>query len=160
MHNEERKENKENFIKLDSLLYNNKDKMIKEFYKNNNTIIQQLFFFETYQYCFCNKCRSGDYGYYSINCVLELDSEINKKEIKIYDLLDNLLQIKDCEKCNKRTFKSEKKFNSCPKILIIVIKHNNKLKGNFKHIEKIEFRINNYDIHEYELVSFIKKLIG
>ena len=96
MHNEERKE--KNFLKLDSLRYNNKDIMKKEFYKNNNTIIQQLFFFETYQYCFCNKCESGDYGYYSINCILELESEINKKEIKIYDLLDNLLQMKDCVK--------------------------------------------------------------
>ena len=45
MHNEERKE--KNFLKLDSLRYNNKDIMKKEFYKNNNTIIQQLFFFET-----------------------------------------------------------------------------------------------------------------
>ena len=158
MHNEQRKE--KNFIKLYSLRYNNKDKMKKEFYKNNNTIIQQLFFFETSQYCLCNKCESGDYGYYNINCVLELESEINKKEIKIYDLLDNLLQMKDCEICKTKTLISGIKFNSCPQILFIVIKHNNKLNGKYLHIEKIELKKyitkGNKDTNEYNLISFIK----
>ena len=157
MHNEKRKG--KNFVKLDSLRYNKNDIMKKEFYENNNTMIQQLFFFETYQYCFCNKCQSEDYGYYSINCVLELESEINKK-IKIYDLLDNPLQMKDCEICKTKTLKSEIKFNSCPQFLIIVIKHNNNLKGKFKHIEKIELKNyitnDNKDTNEYNLISFIK----
>ena len=158
IHNEERKE--KNFIKLDSLRYNDKFKMKNEFYKKNNTMIQQLFFFEIFQYCFCSKCEGGDYGNYSINCVLELESEIYKKEINIYDLLDNLSQIKDCEICKTKTLKSEKKFNSCPQTLIIVIKHNNKLKGKFLHIEKIYLKNyitkDNKDSNEYNLISFIK----
>jgi hypothetical protein len=123
-------------------------------------MLQQLFFFEIRHYCFCDKCGSGDYEYYNINCVLELESEINKKEIKIYDLLDNLSQMKNCEICKTKTLKSEKLFNSCPQFLIIVIKHNNKLKGNFKHIEKIELikyiTKDNKDSNEYNLISFIK----
>ena len=158
MHNEERKE--KNFLKLDSLRYNDKDIIKKEFYKNNNTMIQQLFFFETYQYYFCNKCETGDYGYYSINCVLEFELEKNKKDIKIYDLLDNLFQMKDCELCKTKTLKSGIKFNSCPQYLIIVIKHKNKLKGKFQHIEKIELKNyitnDNKDTYEYNLISFIK----
>ena len=158
IHNENRKE--KNFIKLDSLRYKSKEQIEKKFYINNNTIIRQLFFFETLHYYFCSRCECGDYVNYSINCILELESEINKKEIKIYDLLDNLSQMKDCEICKTKTLKSEKKFNSCPQFLIIVIKHNNKLKCKFLHIEKINLKNYitqyNYDSNEYNLISFIK----
>ena len=70
MHNEQRKKNKANFIKLDSLIFNYKDQMKNDFCKKNNKIIQKLFFFGTFHYCFCNKCKSGDYPNFKINCVL------------------------------------------------------------------------------------------
>ena len=160
MHNEQRKENKGNYIKLDSLRYNTIDEMKKDFYKNNETIFQKLFFFETQYYCSCDKCKTGDSQNYSINCVLELVSEINKKEIKIYDLLDNLSKKERCENCKYITLKSGTKFNSCPQFLIIVIKHNNELKVNFKLNDNIELKKyiteDNHDTYEYNLISFIK----
>ena len=68
--------------------------------------------------------------------------------------------MKDCEICSKKTLKSEKIFNSCPQILIIVIKHNKKLNGKYLHIEKIELKKyitnDNKDTNEYNLISFIK----
>ena len=54
--------------------------MKNDIYKNNNTIIQKLFFFGTFQYCFCNKCQSGDFGDYVINLSLEFELEINEKK--------------------------------------------------------------------------------
>ena len=160
MHNEQRKENKKNYIKLESLRYNNKEEMKNDFYRNNNTIIQKLFFFETKYYCTCDKCKSEDFTNYLINCSLEFKLEENKKEIKINDLLNNLTQKKVCAKCSKKTLKLVTKFNSCPQYLFIIIKHNNKLKVNFKHIEKIDLKnyktIDNNDVSEYILVSFIK----
>jgi len=160
MHNEQRKENKENYIKLESLRYNNKGLMKNDFYKNNNTIIQQLFFFETKYFYNCEKCKSGDYPSYSINCALEFTIEDSNKEIKINDFFGNLTKIKNCVICNEKALQSITKFSSCPLYLIIVIKHINKLKGNFKHTEKIDlksYKINsNNDSIEYNLVSFIK----
>ena len=159
MHNEQRKVNKENFIKLDSLCYNSKNEMKDEFYKNNNTIIQKLFFFETLQYCKCSKC-GDDYNYF-INCVLELELEKEKKEIKINDLFNNLSQKnKICKICQSKSLTSMILLNSCPQFLIIVINHNNKLKDIFRHTEKIELKDyitkDNKDTNKYELVSFIK----
>jgi len=125
MHNEQRKENKENYIKLDSLRYNSKIKMKNDFYKNNNTIIQQLFFFEIKNQYKCEKCKSGDIPSYSINCALEFTIEDSNKEIKINDFLDNLTKMKNCEICNEQTLQSITKFSSCPQYLIIIIKHIN-----------------------------------
>ena len=160
MHNEQRKENKGNYIKLDSLRYNSKDQMNNDFYKNNETIIQKLFFFETQYYCSCDKCKTGDSQNYFINCVLELESETSKNEIKICDLLDNLSKKERCENCKSITLKSGTKFNSCPQFLIIVIKHNNELKVNFKLNDNIELKKyiteDNHDTYEYNLISFIK----
>jgi len=160
MHNEQRKENKENYIKLDSLIYNSKIKMKNDFYKNNNTIIQQLFFFEIKNQYKCEKCKSEDYPSYSINCALEFTIENSNKEIKINDFFDNLTKMKNCAICNERTLQSITKFSSCPQYLIIVIKHINKLKDNFQHTEKIELKNHktnsNNDTSEYNLVSFIK----
>ena len=160
MHNEQRKEKKENFVRLDSLSFNNKDKMKNDFYKYNNTIIQKLFFFETNHDCYCKKCESGDYPYYRINCVLEFQLEINKKEISINDLLDNLSKSGKCEICKQNTLQLVTKLNTCPLYLIIIINFNNKLKINFKHTEKLELKKyitkeNNYS-SEYDLISFIK----
>jgi len=131
------------------------------FYINNNTIIQKLFFFEIEKYYLCETCKSRKYASYFINCVLEFKLEEIKKEIKIYDLLDYLTQMKVCTKCNKKTtLKSVTNFNSCPQYLIIVIKHINKLKDKFKHSEKIDLKSyktkSNNDSSEYNLVSFIK----
>jgi len=157
MHNEQTKEKKENYKKLDSLIYDNKDKMRNDFY-SKQTFIQELFFFET-KHHHCKYCKKKDYIDYRINCVLEFKLDRIKEEIiTINNILESLKQKKECNKCNN-TFKLKKKFNSCPLFLIIVIKHNNKFKDNFKHIEKIE--LNNYvtkDYHEskkYELISFI-----
>ena len=159
MHNEQKKVNKENFIKLDSLIYNSQNKMKDEFYKNNNTIIQKLFFFETFHDCKCSKC--GDDTNYFINCVLELELEKDKKEIKINDFLNNLSQNKKmCVICQNKSLTSKILLNSCPQFLIIVIKPNNKLKENFQLTEKIELKDyitkDNKDAYKYELVSFIK----
>ena len=158
MHNEQRKENKKNYIKFDSLCYNSKDKM-KEFYKNNKTFIQALFFFEIIHYYSCSKC--GECKNYFISCVLELEYEKNKKDI--HDLIKNLKQKnKKCEICNNKSFSSIIFFNSCPQFLIIEIKHNNKVKDkdNFKINDKIELKDyitkENHDSIKYELVSFIK----
>ena len=106
IHNEQRKENKENFVKLDSLRYNSKEQIEKDFYKYNNTIIQKLFFFETYHQYYYNECKSGDYPNYRISCVLEFLIEENKKEININDLLDNLSQRENCEICKQTTLQS------------------------------------------------------
>ena len=157
MHNEQTKEKKENYKKLDSLIYDSKDKMRNDFY-SKQTFIQKLFFFET-EHHHCKNCKRKDYIDYRINCVLEFKLDIIKEEITtIKNILESLKQKKECKKCNN-TFKLKVKFNSCPLFLIIVIKHNNKSKGGFEHIEKIELK--NYvtkDNHEskvYELVSFI-----
>jgi len=122
---------------------------------NNNTIIQKLFFFGTQQYCICNNCQIGDVGDYAINCVLEFELEINKREIEINYLFDNISQMKECVICKQKSLLSVKIFVSLPQFLIIVIKNKSKLKNNFKHIDKIEIRKDNNDINEYELISFI-----
>ena len=88
--------------------------MKNDIYKNNNTIIQKLFFFETLQYCLCNKCQIGDYPSYAINCVLEFELEINQKEIEIEInyLLDNLSKMKECVICKEKSLLSAKIFAS------------------------------------------------
>jgi len=156
IHNEQRKEDKKNFVKLDSLRYYSEDEMKKDFYINNNTIIQRLFFFETMYYCKCEKCGTGDYMSYRINCVLEFELEIDKTEIKINDLLDSLSQMKECLICKKNSLQSVTTFVSFPQFLIIVIKNNNKIKNNFKHTDKIQLKDYSNEINEYELISFIK----
>ena len=156
IHNEQRKENNKNFVKLDSLKYNSEDEMKRDFYENNNTIIQKLFFFETMNYCKCEKCEIGDYVSYRINCVLEFELEINKKEITINDLLDSLSQMKECVICKKKSLQLVTTFSSFPQFLIMVIKNNHKLKDNFKHNDKIQIKNYFNGINEYELVSFIK----
>jgi len=160
IHNEQRKEKKENFIKLDSLIYNGIDKMKKEFYKNNKTIIQKLFFFETKHICYCGECECQDYPNYRINCALEFPLETNKKEIRINNLLDDLSQRHMCEICKQKTLQIITKLNTCPLFLIIVIKNNNNLKINFNYTEKIELKNyvtkENNDSSEYDLISFIK----
>jgi len=157
IHNEQRKENNKNFVKLDSLIYKSKEEMNNDIYKNNNTIIQKLFFFGVQQYCICNNCQSGDIGDYVINCVLEFELEINRKdiELEINYLLNHISHMKKCVICQKNTLLSQTIFVSLPQFLIIVIKNKNKLKNDFKHIDKIEIKKENNDINEYELVSFI-----
>ena len=160
MHYELAKEKKENYKNLSSLKYEDKDKMRKDFYKKK-TVIQKLFFFEAKHHNYCKKCKNKDNKYYRIYCLLEFQLDIIKGEITINNLLDSLSQKKECEICNKQSFREEIKLNSCPLYLIIVIKNNNNnFKDYFKLTDKIDLKNyvteENHDSSEYELVSFIK----
>ena len=64
--------------------------------------------------------------------------------------------MKECIICKEKSLRSVTNFVSLPQFLIIVIKNKNKLKNNFKHVDKIQLKKDNNDINEYELVSFIK----
>ena len=68
--------------------------------------------------------------------------------------------MKQYEICKNNSLQSITKFNSCLQFLILTIKHNNKVKINFKYTDKIELNnyitIKNKDSSKYKLISSIK----
>jgi len=140
-------ENENEILKLD-VIYSGKENLQEEFYKSNNSIIQKLFFFEMEENDFDDNNKK-----YIINCTLDFKIEnINmkkKEKINISKFLDDL---NNNEKRKMITF---------PKILIIIINHNEEKNIQFEIEEEIDFKkyvpedIKNNTI--YQLISFVVK---
>jgi len=135
---------KDNFTKLDEM-YQNFKEINNLFYPNNYSFIQKLFFFEVQTSYDCLSCKYSENQFF-IKCIfdLELDQKPNKWKnteiISIYSLLD-LPQNITCIKCDYNCL-YKRKINTCPNILIFVIKS--------KELKNIIFRFNEeIDIKDY-----------
>jgi len=138
------------FIRLDEMYQTYNDINIL-FYPYNYSIIKDLFFFELQTSYKCPSCKYYENQFFIKN-IFEIDIELAQKSnkvknngsISIYDYLD-LNQFIKCKECNY--FCSyKKKINTCPKILIVVIK--------LKNREKVKFHIDEeIDIYNYMLAK-------
>jgi hypothetical protein len=140
------------------------DKDLDNFYKENNSFIQESLFFalET-----CFKCNNGNcgyqYGYYTIKFALvfhnvQLNNKNKDDKISIKTIFDNLNKDIKCKKCSCRD-RLLKKFKKCPNYLIIIIDDKN-INDCLFNLEEI-ININDYcsfnsnDDVRYELIYFV-----
>ena len=153
MHNElktdikNNKNNKNEILKLDTI-YSGRESIQEEFYKLNNSKIQELFFFETEKNSFDDNNKK-----FAINCTLDfnLGNILNKKK------KEKITISKFLEDFNKD---DQRKISSCPKILIIIINHEEDKNIHFEIEEEINI-INyvsksNKNNTKYQLISFIE----
>jgi len=140
-------ENENEILKLD-VIYSGKENLQEEFYKSNNSIIQKLFFFEMEENDFDDNNKK-----YIINCTLDFKIEnINMKKKEKINISKFLDYLNNNEKRKMITF---------PKILIIIINHNEEKNIQFEIEEEIDFKkyvpedIKNNTI--YQLISFAVK---
>ena len=135
---------KDDITRLEKV-YNNYNDMNSLFYPYNCSIIKDLFFFELQASYKCYSCKYNENQMF-IKCFLELelDQKLNKLKnneyITIYDLLD-LKQTLKCIKCDYDCL-YKRAINTCPKILILVIKL--KEKNNIKFALEQEIDIIDY----------------
>ena len=141
-----------------------KELEINNFYGNNVSFIQNLFFFDMELKSFCSYCKKNYLHYYINYCSLDLEIKqtLKNNNIKIQNILSyNLIEDLNCE-CSK-IIKCKKQFRTLPKYLIIIIKQPKDQDYKFKMGELIDLDINNYLIDnsnfknksKYELVSIM-----
>ena len=165
IHNELRtdqngKKIKAKFTILDEI-YQDYNEINKSFYPINKSIIKDLFFFEIEMNYECKNCKHYEKVYFLKSSMdLDITKKSNKlrttKIISISDLL-GLEENKKCVICNNDCL-LRRIINTCPKILILVIKYD-KMTNQFKAEEEIS--INEYASEKnyqtrYELISFIQ----
>ena len=164
LHNEQNKKNKNFITTLDKMYKTDKD--IKEFYKINESFIQESFFFEMELDKHCYFCYKDIKEYYMC-CTLNFNIEQlyrkykNNNIISFYNILDNLNLDTSCPFCGE-PIRLLRQFNECPDYLIIIIddKQNNiEYQFDFKE----EVNINNYICNtnlinktKYKLIYFIQ----
>ena len=150
------------FTRLDEMYQNYKD-MNTNFYPFNNSIIKDLFFFEIQTSYNCSSCGRNENQFF-IKCILELELTQkpnkwkNNNNISIYDFLD-LNQTLNCLKCGYSCL-YKRAINTCPKILILVIKLNEKNNIKFHIDEEIDISqyltvTKQYIQAKYKLISSI-----
>ena len=158
--NEKGKKTKTNFFALDDM-YQNYNEINKNFYPINKSIIKNLFFFEIEMNYHCNNCNFEE-NLFFLKCTIDFDITLNQLKNKKIIYLKDLFGLEErskCYECNKDCF-SRRIINTCPKILIIVIKLDNM---NTKFYAEPEFDIYNYTSKKhfvsqtkYELISLIE----
>lgn len=142
-------------------VYNNYKDMNSLFYPYNNSIIRENFFFEIQESYKCPSCQNNDNQFF-IKCFLELELKKrankmkNNDNISIYDLL-NLNQTSKCIKCDYN-FVYKRAINTCPKILILVIKSEER--NNFKFLIEQEINISEYIQVKKQYIQTKYKLIS
>ena len=139
--NEKGKKTKTNFFSLDDM-YQNYNEINKNFYPINKSIIKNLFFFEIEMNYHCNNCNFEE-NLFFLKCTIDFDITLNQLKNKKIIYLKDLFGLEErskCYECNKDCF-SRRIINTCPKILIIVIKLDNM---NTKFYAEPEFDIYNY----------------
>ena len=137
---------------LDNNINYNIDELKKEFYNNGYSFIKDIFFFEL----ICDsKCQCKQY-FNSTNYLLHLDIEPNSKNLTIDNILKDSKTPLTCSIC-KSTFSSKIQFNSCPKILIIIIKQQID-NINFNYQEDLIIKDKITGDSKYKLISIIKNI--
>ena len=137
---------------LDNNINYNIDELKKEFYNNGNSFIKDIFFFEL----ICDsKCQCKQY-FNSTNYLLHLDIEPNSNNLTIENILKDSKMLLTCSIC-KSTFSSKIQFNSCPKLLIIIIKEHI-YNINFNYQKLIIIKDKNIGDNYYKLICLIKNI--
>ena len=170
IHNELRtgqnnKKIKTNFFRLDEM-YRKYYEINEKFYPINKSIIKDLFFFEIKVNYECKKCQNYNESLYFLNCIMDFDITRksktnllrNKNIISISDLF-GLEEYGKCLECNNdNDCISRRIINTCPKILILVIKSDKMdIKFNLeKEINIYEYTSKKNHLTKYELISFIQ----
>jgi len=165
IHNELRTDKNDKKIKtkfsLLDKIYQDYNEINKTFYPINKSIIKDLFFIEIEMNYECKNCNHYEEVYFlksSIDFDITQKSNIlkAKKIISIYDLF-GLEENKKCIICNNDCL-LRRIINTCPKILILVIKLD---KYSIKFNAQTEINIMEYSSKKnyqtrYELISFIQ----
>ena len=143
-------------------MYQNYNDINKLFYPYNKSIINNLFFFEFQTSYICPSCKYNENQIF-IKCILdlELDKKSNlkaNKNLTIYDFL-NLDQYLECIKCHYNCL-YKRKICKLPKLLILVIKLNERKNIKFRLHEEIDISNNlpakkQYIQSKYQLISAI-----
>ena len=124
--------------------YKDEKELKTYFYSLNNSIIQELFFFDLELNYYCDNCQENK-TIYSINCLLEFDFDKinfnNNQAFTINNIFQHLNEDIYCNNCNQPN-KLIKKIINPPQYLIIIF--------HYKEINNLVFIINEYiDIKDF-----------